>query len=58
MTMDELTSKAQNSIAKMEQEGKEPSKSTKKLLKRVEKVANGTKRDAPMMKYSFEVHYH
>lgn len=58
MSMEELAAKAKASIARMEKEGKEPSKRMQKLLNRVEKVADGTRRDAPMMKYSFEVHYH
>lgn len=58
MSMEELAAKAKRSITNGRLDKGKVSKRSKKLLERIEKVANGTRKDAPMMKYSFEVRYH
>lgn len=58
MSMEELAGKAKKSIMAGKLDKDKVSKRSKKLLERIEKVANGTRKDAPMMKYSFTVDYH
>ena len=58
MSMEELAAKAKRSITNGRLDKGKVSKRSKKLLERIEKVANGTRKDAPMMRYSFTVDYH
>lgn len=58
MSMEELVKEAEKEIQKNREKGETISKSELKLLERIEKVAKGGRRDAPMMKFSYEVKYH
>ena len=58
MSMEELAAKAKRSITNRKLDKGKVSKRSKKLLERIEKVASGEQRDAPMIRYSFAVVYH
>lgn len=56
--LDNVAGKAKRSITNGNLDKGKVSKRSKKLLERIEKVASGEQRDAPMIRYSFAVVYH
>lgn len=57
MSLEELAKIAKEELSKDNEDDKKLDKSERKLIERIEKVAKGERRDAPMMKYSYDVRY-
>lgn len=57
MSLEELAKIAKEELSKDNEDDKEMAKSERKLIERIEKVAQGERKDAPMMKYSYDVRY-